>query len=113
MRISPKQQKQVHKFANAQSERRKSLSTTSNTSQYTVELLTYLWDECKYRHDMCWTAVLKVAATATALAVLPYVKPELISKIKYLMLVPPIIGTLLAVFGFFVVHNELKLRSLT
>src|SRR5258708_17087014 len=87
----------------------KTVITESDATQPNVQVLNYLWDEYKYRHGMCWSAVLKVSATVTALAVLTYVRPELIGKLRYLMVVPPIMGTSLAVFGFFVVHNELKL----
>jgi hypothetical protein len=41
------------------------------------EQLSYLWDEYKYRHGLCWEAVYKVIAAVIFLAGLPYVNPEL------------------------------------
>jgi len=73
------------------------------------EQLSYLWDEYKYRHGLCWKAVYKIIAGVLVLAVLPYAKPELIKPLGCWMLAPPMIGTLLAAFGIFVVNNELRL----
>ena len=77
------------------------------------EHLKYLWDEYKYRHGLCWKAVYKIVAVVIVLAVLPYVKIELIKPpgLGRWMLAPPIISTLLAAFGVFVVNNELRLFS--
>jgi hypothetical protein len=78
----------------------------------TQQQLEYLWDEYKYRHGLCWKAVYKIIAVVTLLAVLPYAKPEVTEALpSWMMLVPPIIGTLLAAFGVGVVNNELRLFS--
>ncbi len=73
------------------------------------EQLSHLWDEYKYRHGLCWQAVYKVIAAVLFLGGLPYVQPELTNDLGWFVLVPPIMGTLFAVFGVFVVNNELKL----
>jgi hypothetical protein len=44
-----------------------------------------------------------------ALGALPYVNDRLAALLGGAMLVPPVIGTLLALFGIFVVNNELRL----
>jgi hypothetical protein len=73
------------------------------------ERLSYLWDQYKYHHGLCWKAVYKIVAVVIILAVLPYAKPELTRVLGRWMLVPPLIGTLFAAFGVFVVNNELRL----
>src|SRR3989442_15726556 len=75
------------------------------------EQLNYLWDEYKYRHGLCWKAVYKIVAVVILLAVLPYAKLDLTKLLGRWMLAPPIMGTLLAAFGVFVVNNELRLFS--
>jgi len=75
----------------------------------TSQQLTYLWTEYKYRHELCWKAVYKVVAAVIALAVIPYAYTLLTKDLRGWMLVPPAIGTVLAVFGIFVVNNELRL----
>ena len=73
------------------------------------EQLSYLWDQYTYHHGLCWKAVYKIVAVVIVLAVLPYAKLELTQPLGYWMLVPPVIGTLFAFFGLFVVNNELRL----
>src|SRR5690349_9343143 len=73
--------------------------------------LGYLWDQYRYRHSLCWKAVYKIVAVVIVLAVLPYAKPELTEPLGYWILIPPVIGTLFAAFGVFVVNNELRLFS--
>lgn len=87
--------------------------STNPVGPPTVPLLTHMWDEYKYRHSLCWTAVYKVSAAVLFLAVLPYVKRDLVIALQNWMLVPPVVGTMVAAFGFFVVHNELKLFAET
>ena len=91
------------------SQRGKCVSTTPDPPESMLPLLTYIWDEYKYRHGLCWEAVYKVSAAVIALAVLPYVRPDLSKALGYWMLVPSVLGTLLAAFGIWVVNNELRL----
>jgi hypothetical protein len=88
------------------------MSDVSNHTP-TPEQLNYLWDQYKYRHGLCWKAVYKIVAVVIVLAVLPHAKKELTASTSLgnWMLVPPIIGALLAAFGVFVVNNELRLFS--
>ncbi len=77
----------------------------------TPEQINYLWDEYKYRHGLCWQAVYKIIAAVIFLAGLPYAKPELTKYLDWWVLAPPVMGTIFAVFGVFVINNELKLFS--
>src|SRR5258707_1954312 len=73
------------------------------------EQLSYLWDQYKYHHSLCWQAVYKIVAVTIVLTVLPYAKQDLTNLLGCWILVPPLIGTLFALFGVFVVNNELRL----
>src|SRR5213595_980459 len=74
-----------------------------------VDELNYVWDEYKYRHELCWQAIYKLAASAVVLGVLPYPNAKLTQVLGDWMLVPPVLATLLIAFGVFVVNNELRL----
>jgi hypothetical protein len=74
-----------------------------------VAELTYLWTEYKYRHELCWKAIYKLTAAVIALGILPYVDDRLTELLGSKMLVPPVLGTMLAAFGVFVINNELRL----
>lgn len=77
--------------------------------QLPQDRLGYLWDRYKYHHDLCWKAVYKIVAVVVALAVLPYVKRDLTVTLWPWMLASPVLGTLFAAFGIFVLNNELRL----
>jgi ABC-type siderophore export system fused ATPase/permease subunit len=68
--------------------------------------LTYLWDEYKYRHDLVWRVALRLTFVVASLSVVPYVNDTLTTKMGHLMLVPPIVAVVLAVFGSAVIINE-------
>ena len=81
-----------------------------NTNNKALELVKYFWDEYKYRHGMCWQALFKIFTAVIILGVLPYTtKPELSRSLGFIMMIPPVIGTCLAVFGYKVISNELRL----
>ena len=73
------------------------------------EDLAYLWDQYKYRHELCWSAVYKVTIAVLGLAVVPYANDSLTEFAKYGMLVPPVLGTAFAAFGVGLVKNELDI----
>jgi hypothetical protein len=74
-----------------------------------IDDLKYLWDEYRYRHELCWSAVYKVSAAVLAMAIVPYAKDTLTGIMGYWMLVPPALGALLAWFGRHLVSNELDI----
>lgn len=82
-----------------------------NLDRPSQERLDYLWDVYKYRHGLCWKAVYKIIGSVLILSVLPYAKPDLLKPLECCLLVPSVIGNLLAVFGIFIVNNELRLFS--
>ena len=57
-----------------------------------VEELGHLWDQYKYRHELCWSAIYKVTFAVLALSVIPYAKDGLTMLLGYWMLVPPLLG---------------------
>ncbi len=81
---------------------------TPATQQVTpsTEQLSYLWNEYKYRHGLCWKAVYKIVAVVVVLTVLPYARPDVTKLLGYWMVIPSLLGTLFAAFGVFIVNNE-------
>ncbi len=88
---------------------------TPATQQVTpsTEQLSYLWNEYKYRHGLCWKAVYKIVAVVVVLTVLPYARPDVTKLLGYWMVIPSLLGTLFAAFGVFIVNNELRLFAKT
>jgi len=74
-----------------------------------VAELEYLWDEYKYRHDLCWRAIYQIVAAVAVLGTVPYLKDELTKVLQLWMLVPAVLVAVLAGFGISVLRNELDI----
>jgi len=81
----------------------------TDTSTIVVSDLEHLWDEYKYRHDLCWRAVYKIVTAVVLLSVIPYIRDELTYVLGRSMVVPPVLGVMLAAFGICMLKNELAL----
>jgi hypothetical protein len=66
-----------------------------------------IWEEYKYRHDLCWRLVFQLTAAAVVLATLPYAKTEVTKAVGYWILPVPLIGVALTGFGSFMMKAEL------
>jgi hypothetical protein len=71
--------------------------------------LSYLWDEYQYRHDLVWRITLRLTFVVALLSIIPYANGSLSTKIGALMLVPPGLAVVLAIFGSAVIANEYEL----
>lgn len=76
-----------------------------------LEQLNFLWNEYKYRHELCWNAVYKFTLGAVALGLVPYTKLELAKLLGWWMLLPPLLGTLFTLFGLALVLVELAILA--
>jgi hypothetical protein len=77
-----------------------------------IDDLNYLWDEYKYRHDLIWRTMIRIAVVVITLAILPYtVDEEIAELLGNLILVPPLLAVLLVLFGGLLIRNELRLLS--
>jgi hypothetical protein len=67
------------------------------TAELTRELV---WDEYKYRHDLCWRLLFQLTAAVVTLNVVPYVAEGVADKLGYWILAAPAVGLLLALTGW-------------
>jgi uncharacterized membrane protein YjgN (DUF898 family) len=79
-----------------------------NTNFPSTEELQYLWDEYKYRHDLCWRTVYRASFAVVFLAAIPYVRLDLAKALNFWMIIPTGLGVFVAVLSIFVVSNELE-----
>jgi Na+/glutamate symporter len=71
------------------------------------EALKQLWEEYKYRHDLCWKIILQVTLGSVALAALPYVEMRVVETLRYGILGVPFLAIAFVGFGLGVLLNEL------
>jgi hypothetical protein len=68
-----------------------------------------VWDEYKYRHDLCWRLVFQVTAAVVATYVVPYLEEGIAEELGYWILALPSIGVALALFGWVRLRRELDI----
>lgn len=89
--------------------RKAHLSDASEAKDPKLEPLRYLWDEYRYRHELCWSAVYKVTAAVVALGIVPYAGNHLADRLDWYLLLPPLLGTIFAVFSFRLIRAEFSI----
>jgi F0F1-type ATP synthase assembly protein I len=73
-----------------------------------LELAKYLWNEYQYRHDLVWKLVFRLTAAVVVLGIIPYTQDKVVNAIHWWILVPPILGMILAVVWSLRVNGELR-----
>jgi len=76
-----------------------------------LQRLGVLWEEYKYRHDLCWRVIFRLTAAIVVLAIVPYVYTDVVQSLQqevqsWLVLVP-LLAVGLVIFGIFLIANEL------
>jgi hypothetical protein len=67
-----------------------------------------LWEEYRYRHELCWRIPIQVTAAAVILATLPFVECRVVYELGHLILCVPLIGVALNVFSLLIMRPELQ-----
>jgi hypothetical protein len=74
--------------------------------------LELLWSEYHYRHDLSWRIVLQMTGASVILASLPYAKVTITKALGQWILLAPLIGIALTLFGWHMMEAELSLLYL-
>jgi hypothetical protein len=82
---------------------------TNNEPLKNGEALRILWEEYRYRHELCWRVPLQLTAGAVILSTLPYAQCHIVKVLEYRILIVPILGIILTGFGMAIMTSELQL----
>jgi hypothetical protein len=82
---------------------------SGGTPELTQQDPEFIWDEYKYRHELCWTLVFRITAAVVIVSVIPYVEKDLARELDVWIVAPPAVGLFLAVLGLLRVRSELRL----
>jgi hypothetical protein len=74
-----------------------------------IETLQYLWGEYEYRHNLIWNLIFRFTGAIVLLSIIPYIQVALVEMLNLLLLIPPFLGFVLAVFSLPFMWNELKI----
>jgi hypothetical protein len=71
-----------------------------------------VWEEYKYRHDLCWRLIFQITAVVVTLSLVPYLADEvLVVRLGAWILFVPLLAFLVTFFGLLLMQLELKLFS--
>jgi hypothetical protein len=68
-----------------------------------------IWDEYKYRHDLCWRLVFQITTAVVVISVVPYIQQDVASTLQGWIIALPVIGIFLALLGLARLRKELDL----
>ena len=69
----------------------------------------FLWEEYKYRHELCWKLIFQITAAVVIILIIPYTQPKIAGAIKYWIVTLPAIAIILLIFSFIRLSKELGL----
>ena len=73
-----------------------------------LKLIPLLWEEYKYRHDLCWRVLFRLTSAVVILAIVPYLYQKVVQGLpEWVLWVPALLAVALASFGFVLMTNEL------
>ena len=70
------------------------------------ELVNMLWDEWKYRNTLYWQMFYRFGFIVLFVSFIPYVYPNIVSKLGNLVVVFPISGAVLSIFASWLLDGE-------
>lgn len=63
------------------------------------QIVNLLWEEWKYRHDVFWQSIYRWGLAVGLITIAPYVSPNLIGELDYIVLFFPILAGLVSMFA--------------
>ena len=71
--------------------------------------LKFLWEEYKYRHELCWKLIFQITVAVVIILFVPYTKPDIANSLGDWTLALPIIAFILVLFSRKRLSNELRI----
>lgn len=72
-----------------------------------VEEAKLLWDEYKYRHELCWRLIFQITTAVVALLVIPYIQSNITELVGLWILALPLLAIILVAFSISRLKREL------
>jgi hypothetical protein len=68
-----------------------------------------IWDEYKYRHDLCWRLVFQLTTAVVVISVIPYIQKDVAATLQGWIGALPVIGIFLVLLGLARLRGEIEL----
>ena len=74
-----------------------------------VDAAKIFWEWRKYRNQVYWVSIYLWGAASIIISILPYILPDILTKLGLAILIFPILGTLLSIFAAYLTAVLFKL----
>jgi len=74
-----------------------------------IEPAKLIWDEYKYRHEHCWKLIFQITVAVVVVSIIPYSQVHIGEKLKEWIVLLPIVGFALTVYGLARLNSEMKI----
>jgi len=75
-----------------------------------------IWEEYRYRHDLCWRLIFQISLAVVAILVIPYIRADITDSVGLWILALPALALVLVLFSISRMRSELgildKIRAL-
>jgi len=76
-----------------------------------LEEAKFLWDEYKYRHELCWKLIFQITTAVVAILIIPYIQLDVTKSVGLWILALPSLAIILAVFAMARLKRELEILA--
>jgi len=63
-----------------------------------LEKAKFLWEEYRYRHELCWKLIFQTTAAVVIILIIPFTQTDITKTIKYWIVCVPLIALALLLF---------------
>ena len=74
-----------------------------------IESAKLIWDEYKYRHEHCWKLIFQITIAVVIISIIPYSQVHVGQRLREWIVLLPIVGGALTVFGLARLNGEMKI----
>jgi Mn2+/Fe2+ NRAMP family transporter len=69
----------------------------------------FLWDEYRYRHDLCWRLIFQITTAVVAILIVPYIQPTITKSVGLWIVALPFLAFILVLFSMSRMMRELEI----
>ena len=74
-----------------------------------LEEAKFLWDEYRYRHELCWRLIFQITTAVVAILIIPYIQPDITKSVGIWIVALPLLAIILVVFSMSRLKRELEI----
>ena len=76
-----------------------------------LEEAKFLWDEYRYRHELCWKLIFQITTAVVAILVIPYIRLDITESVGLWIVALPFLAIILVVFAMSRLKRELEILA--